>query len=62
MSFRESSKRLLIQLALLTGAVLLTLAVVEIAMRLVAPSENIAAVEYEPLRGWHGSVSASFTF
>lgn len=62
MSLRESPRRLLVPLALLIASVLLTLAVVEIGLRVVAPSENIAAVEYEPLRGWHGTVSASFTF
>ncbi len=62
MSVREFSRRLLVPLALLTASVLLTLAVVEIGLRLVAPSENIASVEYEPLRGWRGAVGASFTF
>jgi len=62
LSLRESSRRLLVPLALLIASVLLTLAVVEIGLRLVAPSENIAQVEYEPLRGWRGAVSASFTF
>ncbi|MCK4679578.1 hypothetical protein KAT82_00485 [bacterium] len=62
MSFREFSRRLLVPLALLTASVVLTLAVVEVGLRLVAPSENIANVEYEPLRGWRGAVNARFTF
>ena len=52
----------MIQLALPVTAVLLTLAVVEIAMRLVAPSDNIAQAEHEPQRGWRGTAGADFTF
>jgi hypothetical protein len=62
LSFREFSRLLLVPLALLIASVVVTLAVVEVGLRLVAPSENIAKVEYEPLRGWRGAVSASFTF
>jgi len=62
LNIRKSARRLLIPLALLTASVLLTLAVVEIGLRLIAPSENIAKVEYEPLRGWRGAVNASLTF
>jgi len=62
LNIRESARRLLVPLALLTASVLLTLAVVEIGLRLIAPSENIAKVEYEPLRGWRGAVNASLTF
>jgi len=60
LSLRETLKRLLIPLALLITAVLLTLVVVEIAVRLVAPSGNLAQSEYEPQRGWRGTVSADF--
>ena len=62
MSFGERSKRLLVPLALLVTSVLVTLAVVEIGLRLIAPSENIPNVQYEPLRGWCGSVGVSLTF